>query len=205
MPKPFGTRWQRQVLVEAAHVATTTQKTDFAAQDRRMAARRGKKRALMALDQTILPMAYHVLTRKQPSQDVGAASFDPRNPRPIEPPVGATLGRARIPRVLTAECPVILGRDYYFQQRIQFCRSDRLGLLIASPANTETALEVMQSGTVWRFRAEGAIAAGLTAVQTLFHPQAPRLGSPGFLISVNSYHESQLTIKPALTIVQKAL
>jgi transposase len=59
-----GKRWRRQVLVEAAHVAATTQQTDFAAQDRRMAARRGKKRALMTLGQTILPMVYHVLTRK---------------------------------------------------------------------------------------------------------------------------------------------
>jgi transposase len=43
--------------------------------DRRIAARRGKKRALMALGHTILIMVYDVLTRKQPDQDLGRAYF----------------------------------------------------------------------------------------------------------------------------------
>ena len=79
-----GRRWRRQVLVEAAHVAAKTQQTDLAAQYRRLAARRGKTRALMALGHTILTMVYHVLVRKQPYQDVGAASFDTRDQRRVE-------------------------------------------------------------------------------------------------------------------------
>jgi transposase len=71
-----GRRWLRQVLVEAAHVAAKTKQTYLAAQYQRMAARRGKKRALMALGHTILIMVYHLLTRKQPYQDLGTAYCD---------------------------------------------------------------------------------------------------------------------------------
>jgi transposase len=71
-----GSRWLRQVLVEAAHVAAKTKQTYLAAQYRRIAARRGKKRALMALGHTILIIVYDVLTRKQPYQDLGSAYFD---------------------------------------------------------------------------------------------------------------------------------
>jgi transposase len=64
------------VLVAAAHVTAKTQQTYLAAQYQRMAARRGKTRALMALGHTILIMGYYVLTRKQPYQDLGTAYFD---------------------------------------------------------------------------------------------------------------------------------
>ena len=50
--------------------------TYLAAQYRRMAARRGKKRALMALGHTSLVLVYDVLARKQPDHDVGTAYFD---------------------------------------------------------------------------------------------------------------------------------
>ena len=71
-----GSRWLRQVLVEAAHVAAKTKETYLAAQYRRLAARRGKKRALIALGHSLLVMVYHILIRKQPYQDLGAAHFD---------------------------------------------------------------------------------------------------------------------------------
>jgi transposase len=71
-----GSRWLRQVLVEAAHVAAKTKQTYLAAQYQRIAARRGKKRALIALGHTILIIVYYVLTRKQPYQDLGVAYFD---------------------------------------------------------------------------------------------------------------------------------
>jgi transposase len=79
-----GSRWLRQVLVEAAHVAAKTKGTYLAAQYRRIAARRGKKRALIALGHTILTIVYHLLTRKQPYRDLGAAYFDTRDQRRIE-------------------------------------------------------------------------------------------------------------------------
>jgi transposase len=71
-----GRRWRRQVLVEAAPVAAKPKQTDLAAPYQRMAARRGKTRALMALGPTILIMVYSWLTRQQPSHDLGTASFD---------------------------------------------------------------------------------------------------------------------------------
>jgi transposase len=71
-----GSRWLRQVLVEAAHVAAKTKQTYLAAQYQRIAARRGKKRALMALGHTILIIVYSLLTRKEPYQDLGTAYFD---------------------------------------------------------------------------------------------------------------------------------
>jgi transposase len=56
----------------------------LAAQYKRLAARRGKKRALIALGHTILIIVYHVLTRKQPYQDLGAAYFDTREKQRVE-------------------------------------------------------------------------------------------------------------------------
>jgi transposase len=79
-----GSRWLRQVLVEAAHVAAKTKQTYLAAQYQRIAARRGKKRALIALGHTILVIVYTLLTRKQPYQDLGAAYFDALEPQRVE-------------------------------------------------------------------------------------------------------------------------
>jgi transposase len=79
-----GSRWLRQVLVEAAHVAAKTKQTYLAAQYQRIAARRGKKRALIALGHTILVIVYTLLTRKQPYQDLGAAYFDSLEQQRVE-------------------------------------------------------------------------------------------------------------------------
>ena len=43
---------------------------------KRIAARRGKKRAFIALGLTILVIVYMLLTRKQRYQDLGASYFD---------------------------------------------------------------------------------------------------------------------------------
>src|ERR671936_988220 len=64
-------RWLRQILVAIAHVAPKTKHTYLAAQYRRIAARRGKKRALIAVGHTVLTMVYTLLTRKQPYQELG--------------------------------------------------------------------------------------------------------------------------------------
>lgn len=79
-----GNRWLRQVLVEIAHVASKTKYTYLAAQYKRIAARRGKKRALIAVGHTILTIVYMMLTRKQPYQDLGAAYFDQREQERVE-------------------------------------------------------------------------------------------------------------------------
>ncbi len=79
-----GSRWLRQILVEIAHVASKTKNTYWAAQYRRIAARRGKKRALLAVGHTILTIIYTMLTRKPSYQDVGAAYFDQREQHRVE-------------------------------------------------------------------------------------------------------------------------
>jgi transposase len=79
-----GNRWLRQILVEIAHVASKTKNTYLAAQYRRIAARRGKKRALIAVGHTILTIVSMMLTRRQPYQDLGAAYFDQREQHRVE-------------------------------------------------------------------------------------------------------------------------
>jgi transposase len=79
-----GSRWLRQILVEIAPVASKTKHTYLAAQSRRIAARRGKQRALIAVGHTVLTIVYTLLTRKQPYQDLGAAYFDQRERHRVE-------------------------------------------------------------------------------------------------------------------------
>ena len=79
-----GSRWLRQVLVAIAPVAAKTKNTYLAAPYKRIAARRGKKRALIAVGHPILTIVYMMLTRKQPYQDLGAAYFDQREQQRVE-------------------------------------------------------------------------------------------------------------------------
>ena len=55
-----------------------TKDTYLSAQGRRLTHRRGKKRAVVAVAHTILIIAYHVLHRQQPYQDLGSNYFDER-------------------------------------------------------------------------------------------------------------------------------
>jgi transposase len=79
-----GNRWLRQILVEIAQVASKTKHTYLAARYKRLAARRGKKRALIAVGHTVLVIAYTLLTRQQPYQDPGAVYFDQREQHRVE-------------------------------------------------------------------------------------------------------------------------
>ena len=76
--------WLRQVLIEIAHVASKTKATYLAAQYRRIAARRGKKRALVALGHTVLVIVYYILTRREPYRELGATHFDDRDRQRVE-------------------------------------------------------------------------------------------------------------------------
>jgi transposase len=79
-----GNPWLRQVLIEIAHVASKTKDTYLAAQYRRIAARRGKKRALVALGHTVLVIVYHILTRHEPYRELGMSYFDERDRQRVE-------------------------------------------------------------------------------------------------------------------------
>ena len=58
--------------------------TYLSAQGRRLTHRRGKKRAVVAVAHTILIIAYHVLQRQQPYQDLGSNYFDERERSTVE-------------------------------------------------------------------------------------------------------------------------
>lgn len=71
-----GSPWLRHCLIEAAHGAARTKNKYLSSQYHRIAARRGKKKAQVAVGHSILVIAYHLLTRKQPYSDLGANYFD---------------------------------------------------------------------------------------------------------------------------------
>jgi transposase len=79
-----GSPWLRTALIEAAQAASRTRGTYLAAQYRRLAARRGRKRALVAVGHAILVMVYHLLTRQTCYQELGAQYFDERDRQAVE-------------------------------------------------------------------------------------------------------------------------
>lgn len=74
-----GNRVLRTILVQAAHALSRT-KTYLAAQFSRLSARRGKKRAAIAVAHSILVIAYHLIQRQEPYRDLGANYFDQQRP-----------------------------------------------------------------------------------------------------------------------------
>lgn len=74
-----GNRWLRSALIEAAHAAAHTKDTYLSAQFRRVAAKRGAKKAAVAVGHTILVIVYHLLQRGSDYQELGGTYFDERN------------------------------------------------------------------------------------------------------------------------------
>jgi transposase len=74
-----GSPWLRALLVQAAHAAARKKGTYLAAQYRRIAARRGKSRAAVAVGHSILVIAYHLLQRGTDYEDLGPNYFDERD------------------------------------------------------------------------------------------------------------------------------
>jgi transposase len=70
-----GSPWLRGALVSCARSAART-KTYLGAQYHRLAARRGARRALVAVGHTILGIVYQLLTSGQPFRDLGVNYFD---------------------------------------------------------------------------------------------------------------------------------
>jgi transposase len=71
-----GNPWLRRVLCQAAWAASHTKNTYLSAQYHRLAARRGKKRAIIAVAHSILVIAYHLLARGEKYRDKGSDYFD---------------------------------------------------------------------------------------------------------------------------------
>jgi transposase len=66
-----GSRWLRGMLVQSAWAASHTKDTYLAAQYRRLARRKGRKRALVAVAHTLLVIIYHMLKKGVPYDELG--------------------------------------------------------------------------------------------------------------------------------------
>jgi transposase len=71
-----GNRWLRVVLVQCAWAASRSKGTCLKALYGRLAARRGKKRALVAVGHRLLAIIYNVLKQGQSYQELGADCLD---------------------------------------------------------------------------------------------------------------------------------
>jgi len=71
-----GNHALRKGLVQAAHAAKRTKNTYLKAKYHRIAARRGKKRAIVAVAHSILVSAYHMLSRRKLYRELGGNYFD---------------------------------------------------------------------------------------------------------------------------------
>jgi transposase len=71
-----GNPWLRRLLLQAAHVVGRQKHGYLAAQFRRIAARRGKKRAAMAVAHSILVIIYHLLRDGVAYEEKGEAFFE---------------------------------------------------------------------------------------------------------------------------------
>lgn len=75
-----GSRWLRRILCQAAWAASHTKNTYLAAQFRRIAAKRGKQRAIVAVAHSILVAAFYILKRNEPYREAGGNYFEQVNP-----------------------------------------------------------------------------------------------------------------------------
>jgi transposase len=78
-----GNRWAKTVLVQAAHAAGHTQ-TYLGEQYRRISARRGAKRAAVAVGHSILVIFYQMVKTGEPYQEKGTDYFTESNKQKIQ-------------------------------------------------------------------------------------------------------------------------
>jgi transposase len=73
-----GSKWLRSGLTEAAHAAARSKGTYLSAHYARLRGRRGPKKAAVAVGHSILVIAYHILERGEPYQELGEDYFSRR-------------------------------------------------------------------------------------------------------------------------------
>jgi transposase len=71
-----GDTWLKAALGEAAWAVARKHDTYLSAQYHRLARRRGKQKAIVAVAHSILVIAYHILHDRQPYRDLGTDYFD---------------------------------------------------------------------------------------------------------------------------------
>jgi transposase len=79
-----GNKHLKALLVQAAHTVARSKDTYLGAQFRRLAARRGKTRAAVAVARSILVIVYHMIQNGTEYVDLGGDYFDKRNQVHIE-------------------------------------------------------------------------------------------------------------------------
>ncbi len=79
-----GSVWLRRALVEAAHGAARTKDKYFSNLYHRLAGRRGKKRAIVAVGHSLLVTGYYLITRQRDYEDLGPNYFDERNKQAVK-------------------------------------------------------------------------------------------------------------------------
>jgi transposase len=80
----FGDKHLKSVLIEAGRAAGRSKDTYLGAQYRRITARKGSKRAALAVGHSILTICYHMMDRGTRFQELGADFFDRRNPERVK-------------------------------------------------------------------------------------------------------------------------
>ena len=80
----FGNKPLKSALTEAGRAAGRSKNTYLGAQYRRLAGKKGAKRAALAVGHSILTIAYHMIDRGTTFQELGADYFDRRNPEQIK-------------------------------------------------------------------------------------------------------------------------
>jgi len=75
-----GNQHLMTALIQAANAASRTKDSYLRAQYQRLAGRRGRKRAIVAVAHSILVIAYHLISRKEPYRELGGDYFDKRRP-----------------------------------------------------------------------------------------------------------------------------
>ncbi len=80
-----GSRWLRATLAQAAWAASKKKGSYFQAQYRRLAGRRGRKRAVIAVGHSLLVVIYHVLKDHIEYNDLGGDYFDKLNSKRLVP------------------------------------------------------------------------------------------------------------------------
>ena len=79
-----GDSWLMRILIQVAYAASRTKNTYLKDKYHRIAARRGKKKASVAIGHKILSLAYYILSRGLSYQDLGENYLDNLNKEVIE-------------------------------------------------------------------------------------------------------------------------
>jgi len=83
-PRNRGNVWLRAIMGEVAWASIRTKASYFYAQYHRLARRRGKEKAAVAVAHSLLVVIYHVLSTGRPYQELGVDHFDRLNTAHIQ-------------------------------------------------------------------------------------------------------------------------